>query len=207
VAIYSYQLAGAKALIDITVDVDGDAGDATATITATDAHPFWVPETATWVDAADLQPGQWLFTAARTRLLIVDVNLREVIAAVHNLTIADIHTYYVRTGTALVLVHNDPTPVPPIILEAIEAYKKGELSQRMTGPKDAQVADFFRGDTGPVGARRFWKDAKIYEVPGGGNDWRLLVKDDGTIGWVGPKGGKPGAGHNYDRISTYRPPC
>lgn len=64
-------------------------------------------------------------------------------------------------GNTPVLVHNDPAPVPPIIQNAIDAYNKGELTQRMTGPTGAQVPDTFRGDTGPIGARTFWRDAKI----------------------------------------------
>ncbi|MCM4085218.1 Hint domain-containing protein, partial [Paractinoplanes hotanensis] len=58
---------GAKDLIDITVE---GADDVTATITATDGHPFWVDhdgDTATlggrWIDAAQLRHGQWLKTA------------------------------------------------------------------------------------------------------------------------------------------------
>src|SRR5690606_7856107 len=33
---------GEKDLVEVTVDVDGDAGDAVSTITATAEHPFWV---------------------------------------------------------------------------------------------------------------------------------------------------------------------
>ena len=112
-------------------------------------------------------------------------------------------------GQVPVLVHNagtSPTP-PPIIQNAIAQYLDGQLTQRETGPAGARVLDFYKGNTGPIGARTYWRGAKIYNVAGGGNDYRLLVKDDGTIGWVGPTGGKAGAGHNYDAIYTYKPAC
>ncbi|WP_083852967.1 Hint domain-containing protein [Saccharomonospora glauca] len=35
---------GEKNLVEVTVDVDGDAGDAVETITATAEHPFWVDD-------------------------------------------------------------------------------------------------------------------------------------------------------------------
>jgi hypothetical protein len=33
---------------------------------ATAHHPFWVPQLHRWVDATDLQSGQWLQTSAGT---------------------------------------------------------------------------------------------------------------------------------------------
>ncbi|WP_253772338.1 Hint domain-containing protein [Goodfellowiella coeruleoviolacea] len=42
---------GVKHLVEITVDVDGDAGGATASVTATEGHPFWLPELRRWVTA------------------------------------------------------------------------------------------------------------------------------------------------------------
>jgi Pretoxin HINT domain len=51
---------GDKQLVDVTIDTDGHAGTATATVTATENHPFWVPDLAEWADAGTLQVGQWL---------------------------------------------------------------------------------------------------------------------------------------------------
>ena len=50
------------------------AGTAVASVVATDAHPFWVPELAEWVDAIDLQVGQWLQTSAGTWAQITAVD-------------------------------------------------------------------------------------------------------------------------------------
>uniref|UniRef100_UPI0035AB9FBA polymorphic toxin-type HINT domain-containing protein n=1 Tax=Streptomyces geysiriensis TaxID=68207 RepID=UPI0035AB9FBA len=33
---------GAKRLVRVTIDTDGDEGDKTASVIATDGHPFWV---------------------------------------------------------------------------------------------------------------------------------------------------------------------
>ncbi|WP_433334975.1 polymorphic toxin-type HINT domain-containing protein [Spirillospora sp. CA-294931] len=75
---------------------------------ATDEHPFWVAgDINTWVKAADLKPGMWLRTGAGT---FVEIAATETRAAtqqrVHNLTVADHHTYYAAAGAAQVLVHN-----------------------------------------------------------------------------------------------------
>ncbi|SKA02160.1 intein N-terminal splicing region [Marinactinospora thermotolerans DSM 45154] len=95
---------GTKTLITLTVD---DGGGATDTITATAEHPFWVPDRAEWVDAAALEPGTWLRTSAGTWVQITAVDRAEAEAQrVHNLTVADLHTYYVGAGAANALVHN-----------------------------------------------------------------------------------------------------
>ncbi|MFJ6246261.1 MULTISPECIES: polymorphic toxin-type HINT domain-containing protein [unclassified Streptomyces] len=97
---------GEKHLVRVTVDTDGAEGTATAPITATDGHPFWVPSLRSWVDAKDLKPGQWLRTSAGTHVQVTAVQAWTQPASVRNLTVADFHTYYVLAGSAPVLVHN-----------------------------------------------------------------------------------------------------
>ncbi|MEV6654242.1 ricin-type beta-trefoil lectin domain protein [Streptomyces sp. NPDC051219] len=98
---------GVKHLVKVAIDTDGERGSKTAEVTATDGHPFWVPELSEWIDATDLQSGQWLRTSAGTLVQITAIerwtNQR---ATVHNLTVANLHTYYVLAGTTSVLVHN-----------------------------------------------------------------------------------------------------
>ena len=102
---------GTKRLVDITVDLDGPRGDATDQITATDEHPFWVPDLKKWVPAGQLQPGAWLQTSAGTYVQITAVAHRTSTTAVYNLTVDDLHTYHVVAGDRAVLVHNEnPTP-------------------------------------------------------------------------------------------------
>ncbi|MDG4763442.1 polymorphic toxin-type HINT domain-containing protein [Solwaraspora sp. WMMD406] len=97
---------GTKGLVEITVDTDRDRGDAEGVVVATDGHPFWVPESGEWRDAAELEAGQWLQTSAGTWVQITAVRQWTQTQRVHNLTIDDIHTYYVVASGQPVLVHN-----------------------------------------------------------------------------------------------------
>ncbi len=97
---------GLKHLVRLTLDLDGDKGSRTASVTATDGHPFWVPELHAWIDASDLRTGQWLRTSAGTRVEITAVKKWAQQATVRNLTVSDVHTYYVLAGETPVLVHN-----------------------------------------------------------------------------------------------------
>ncbi|WP_069766809.1 ricin-type beta-trefoil lectin domain protein [Streptomyces sp. LUP30] len=99
---------GLKHLVDVTIDVDGKSGSKTAQVTATDGHPFWVPELRQWIKATDLKGGEWLRTSTGTRVQIAVIRRWTAQAAtVHNLTVGDLHTYYVLAGAKPVLVHND----------------------------------------------------------------------------------------------------
>ncbi|MDT0485312.1 polymorphic toxin-type HINT domain-containing protein [Streptomyces doebereineriae] len=97
---------GDKQLVDLTVDTDGTAGAKTATINATDDHPFWVPDLHQWIDAGDLTAGQWLRTSAGTWVQITALDHRTQPASVYNLTVDDLHTYYIAAGSQDLLVHN-----------------------------------------------------------------------------------------------------
>ncbi|ACU98272.1 RHS repeat-associated core domain-containing protein [Saccharomonospora viridis] len=109
---------GHKDLVEVTVDVDGEAGDATETITATAEHPFWVDdhgrllqpaahgpwgEGPGWYDAEDLDPGDQLRTPDGDKVRVVDVRGYTATTTVHNLTINGIHTYRVVVGGRAVL--------------------------------------------------------------------------------------------------------
>ncbi len=98
---------GLKHLVKVVIDTDGAKGTKTAQVTATDGHPFWVPELGEWIDATDLRPGQWLRTGAGTLVQITAVERRTVPdEAVYNPTVANLHTYHVLAGATPVLVHN-----------------------------------------------------------------------------------------------------
>jgi RHS repeat-associated protein len=94
---------GEKALVELTVDnPDGIAG----TVTATAGHPFWIPELGRWLDAGEITPGTLLQTGSGTYVQVTAVRAWTQVQRVHNLTVDDIHTYYVIAGTTPVLVHN-----------------------------------------------------------------------------------------------------
>ncbi|MEU9435869.1 ricin-type beta-trefoil lectin domain protein [Streptomyces sp. NPDC048252] len=95
---------GVKHLVEVTV-ATGDG--TTAQVTATEGHPFWVPELGDWIDATDLRTGEWLRTSAGTYVQVSAVERWTTQRArVHNLTVGELHTYYVLAGGTPLLVHN-----------------------------------------------------------------------------------------------------
>ena len=64
---------GSKVLVDVTVDTDGTTGDATATVSATGGHPFWLPAQGEWLKAVALKPGDDLVTPDGARVTVVAV--------------------------------------------------------------------------------------------------------------------------------------
>ncbi|MGI5289523.1 RHS repeat-associated core domain-containing protein [Nonomuraea polychroma] len=98
---------GEKNLVQLTVDTDGDRGQATGLVIATAEHSFWLPELRDWREAGSLKPGQWLQTSAGTKVRIAGITAWAAKdQRVHNLTIQDVHTYHVVTGSVDALVHN-----------------------------------------------------------------------------------------------------
>ncbi|MFF4225359.1 polymorphic toxin-type HINT domain-containing protein [Streptomyces abikoensis] len=95
---------GSKDLVKVSVRGE-DRSDSGALI-ATEGHPFWVPDLKKWVNAGELEPGQWLRTSAGTWVQVTAVQAWTQNARVHNLTVESTHTYYVQAGAAPVLVHN-----------------------------------------------------------------------------------------------------
>ncbi|MFJ5230358.1 RHS repeat-associated core domain-containing protein [Kitasatospora sp. NPDC088391] len=79
----------------------------TTTVTSTQHHPYWDTTTHRWTDAADLRPGDQVLTTDNQTATVESVHnyLTEPRTA-HNLTIAELHTYYVLAGNTPVLVHN-----------------------------------------------------------------------------------------------------
>ncbi|MFF7204809.1 polymorphic toxin-type HINT domain-containing protein [Streptomyces sp. NPDC008141] len=147
---------GLKKLIKVTVDTDGDQGEATDTITATAGHPFWVPSLKKWLKAGELKPGQWLQTGAGSRVQVDAVQAWTQQAAVYNLTVDKAHTYYVLAGATPVLVHNcgdAPThavgkgddPLVPELINDINARYPGHVRAQgleVYGPDGKALTDF-----------------------------------------------------------------
>ncbi|MEU3301230.1 polymorphic toxin-type HINT domain-containing protein [Streptomyces sp. NPDC006678] len=121
---------GVKNLVTVTLDTDGDKGSATATVTATDGHPFWVPALGEWVDAADLTAGQWLRTSAGTYVQVTALKPWTTPATVYNLTVSSLHTYYVLAGQTSILVHNSGGAGSP--------WKGDRGTQRLIGELEAK---------------------------------------------------------------------
>ncbi|MFK0243402.1 polymorphic toxin-type HINT domain-containing protein [Amycolatopsis azurea] len=97
---------GTKDLVEVTVDTDGDLGDSTGIVIATGEHPFWADQQGRWVYAKDLRAGDQVRTDDGKRLSVLSTKAWTQWQKVRNLTVEDVHTYYVSVGGEDVLVHN-----------------------------------------------------------------------------------------------------
>ncbi|MEV7365473.1 polymorphic toxin-type HINT domain-containing protein [Streptomyces sp. NPDC091299] len=90
-------------LIDVTIhDQDGR----TAVLHTTSNHPFWDDTAHTWISAGKLHPGDALNTSANGHAYVATTQPTVGTAERWNLTVEQLHTYYVLAGTTPVLVHN-----------------------------------------------------------------------------------------------------
>lgn len=151
-----------KDFTDITVATE----DGPASIVATDTHPFWAPELNTWVEAGDLDVGTKLRTSTGSDAEITALKHYTKRQRTHDLTIADVHAYYVLAGSVPVLVHNcggyfdghdvkcmcegqpgadvilkpkpAPAPAAPSASSAFSSHALQRLRQRGVSPEEAQ---------------------------------------------------------------------
>ena len=93
---------GDRQFTDVTVHTA--TGD--ATITSTQHHPFWDATAKKFVDAADLKPGDELREPDGDLVAVVSVVSYLGLRTAFNLTVDDLHTYYVMVDGVAVLVHN-----------------------------------------------------------------------------------------------------
>ncbi|QMU70139.1 ricin-type beta-trefoil lectin domain protein [Streptacidiphilus sp. P02-A3a] len=78
----------------------------TATIHTTANHPFWDDTTHTWVAAGSLKPGHELNSTGAHHSIVVATHATPGAANRWNLTVQQLHTYYVVAGGTPILVHN-----------------------------------------------------------------------------------------------------
>ncbi|WP_329405953.1 HINT domain-containing protein [Streptomyces sp. NBC_00704] len=148
-------------LLDLTFR--GEDGK-TATLHTTANHPFWNDSTHAWVPAGDLHRGDTLNTATGHHAYVISARPTPGSANRWNLTVGDLHTYYVLVGAAPVLVHNSC----PLNLEAVDDYLHDQIQTVVdafdkTGKPPAGV---MQGgiDVDNVGVYRG------HNIPGGGSD-------------------------------------
>lgn len=75
-------------------------------LTATHEHPFWSPSEQAWIEAGDLVAGMALLTDEGDTVVVTGNRAYTDHARTYNLTVDDLHTYYVLAGGTPVLVHN-----------------------------------------------------------------------------------------------------
>ncbi|MGW2540425.1 polymorphic toxin-type HINT domain-containing protein, partial [Kitasatospora sp. NPDC001574] len=89
--------------VDLTIQpVDSTTG----TVTSTGTHPFWAQNQHAWRNAGDLTTGDTLRTTNGQAAQITATKKWTASRPAFDLTINEVHTYYVLAGTTPVLVHN-----------------------------------------------------------------------------------------------------
>jgi hypothetical protein len=79
-------------------------------VATTEDHPFWNHTDGQWQRADVLDPGDLLLTADGTTVTVGGLDWGSVrTATAYNLSVDDIHTYFVAVGDNEVLVHNTNT--------------------------------------------------------------------------------------------------
>lgn len=210
---------GKKRLVKVTV-FGGAKDGASSAVVATEGHPFWVPAVGEWVDAGDLEPGDSVWPNSGTELRISEVQEWTERATVYNLTVADLHTYYVLAGVIPVLVHNcgdgaesvspafeDDPYHPDKVQKRIDAGRaawaeiprevhntvNGIESGRVTQRVNSNGRDWFNANGNTSSP---WHNATIFTgVASPTTLTRVLLRRDGGIGYV--------LGHNYNKVIEY----
>ncbi|MFD7771423.1 polymorphic toxin-type HINT domain-containing protein [Streptomyces sp. NPDC059787] len=87
-------------------------------LTATHEHPFWSPSERDWIEAGELTAGMTLRTDTGDTVVVTGNRAFTRHARTYNLTVDDLHTYYVLAGATPVLVHNSGCEVFPNTMPA-----------------------------------------------------------------------------------------
>ncbi len=164
-------------LLDLTIRTkDGH----TTTLHTTANHPFWDDTTHTWVAAGKLHHGDALNTATNGHAYVVAAQPTPGAAYRWNLTVQQLHTYYVVAGGTPILVHNTgtgpnlcnvsgPAHVQSRVDDLTDAAGAGAGFRTMGGlhadvPGGSGGLDFYA-----VGARADLTPAQFGELPDLGN--------------------------------------
>ncbi|WP_409494274.1 polymorphic toxin-type HINT domain-containing protein [Amycolatopsis sp. cmx-11-12] len=91
---------GVKDLVEIGIDGSTDR------VVATDRHPFWAPGRGQWINAGDLTPGETLRDATGGVHRVSSTRAWTEVLEVYNLTVDEVHTFYVFSGGTSLLAHN-----------------------------------------------------------------------------------------------------
>ncbi|MFJ3134468.1 RHS repeat-associated core domain-containing protein [Streptomyces sp. NPDC086843] len=140
------------------VDISLATSDDVAVLAATATHPFWSPSEGRWVDAGHLEPGMTVRTVEDADVAVVGVRKYTERQRTYDLTISDIHTYYVLAGQTPVLVHNTGgmdgcsdaayQGVLHVREEAEKELKEGKPNNHRFDMSDDELADYLDGFAG-----------------------------------------------------------
>jgi RHS repeat-associated protein len=134
-------------------------------LTTTWHHPFWDATHHQWTDASKLTPGTKLRQPDGTTATILATHNYHHHAVTYDLTIADLHTYYVLAGTTPVLVHNNNGASCPIEV-TIDKATHPESAQHIEDAQAAGHPDVLTIDRGGARANRKASLKGSPKVPG-----------------------------------------
>jgi hypothetical protein len=157
-----------------------------ATITATDNHPFWLADDQQWKNAGDLRAGDELRTPNGASVAVTAIHDQQGPQRTHDLTVNNLHTYYVLAGRTPVLVHNTgpcgdlgpgwkPAPVTSIpcstgcenVAVKIQAKIGGEIKTIQVDPQRRFRLGPYRGqDSGWYSHTVVVRDGRVYDAFG-----------------------------------------
>ncbi|MEC3994483.1 RHS repeat-associated core domain-containing protein [Actinacidiphila sp. DG2A-62] len=120
---------------DLAVHSDRQPNAPPQKLTTTWHHPFWDVTHHRWTDARDLTAGTVLRQPDGTTATVTAVRSYHRRATTYDLTVTDLHSYYVLAGATPVLVHNCGGSVPRH--RSVCDCANGGRPQMMRGPKPA----------------------------------------------------------------------
>jgi RHS repeat-associated protein len=172
--------------VDVTVSTS--AGPRTVVTTA--HHPFWDTSTHAWTDAANLKGDDQLSAPGGGRVAVQALHRYTATNRTYNLTVENVHTYYVLAGTTPVLVHNTSCEIPmlsaiggdPLLTKAAQQAGKNQAVQRDLDNLFSQLSN---GNMNPgIGSKALAGTDVTYAR--GANGGRLFFRNvDGGIQIVG----------------------
>ncbi|MEU3130803.1 polymorphic toxin-type HINT domain-containing protein [Streptomyces sp. NPDC047726] len=129
-------------------------------LTATHEHPFWSPSENRWITADGLKPGMTLLTESGGTATVTGNRSYDQQARTYNLTVDDMHTYYVLAGATPVLVHNSC----------------GVFDNKMSKTLDRELSLADRLGVTPSGAGSAGFDSAV-----GSGTIKWAVREDGSL--------------------------
>ncbi|WP_327183053.1 polymorphic toxin-type HINT domain-containing protein [Streptomyces sp. NBC_01334] len=114
-----------KHFVDLTIK---GGSSATESLVSTTTHPFWSESAQAWIEAGDLKPGMRLHAANGGTVELTAVRAFDERQRTHDLTVEDVHTYYVHAGATPLLVHNCGTEGDPVDAVMAEADRVADMS-------------------------------------------------------------------------------
>ncbi|MYS24663.1 RHS repeat-associated core domain-containing protein [Streptomyces sp. SID4948] len=161
-----------KDLIDLTVETSAGHDSVLHT---TAKHPFWDDTTHTWVPAGQLLPGHALETASNSHARVMAIRVVAGEADMYNLTVDQLHTYYVLAGTTPILVHNcDVVHEPHVHVTSMNEARNA--ARTSAGLGDDAVP--FLQELGPLKGKYY----SGMQSPDGLRGWRMDFDPDPASG-------------------------